>query len=155
MKRISRAQMRKKPLDTDCLKAYAACHEYGSYDPRSYCHGLNRDMTDWDIQEKCKTCGAYVQNEVPLRIASAAVKMKIDGVNGTKIIPLHRHGDINRILVAFGYKPRKGYRIIEQGFVDNLGFFYSREDAANVVKRNGQALKNDDVGKELFSEDLY
>lgn len=40
------------------------------------------------------------------------------------------------------------------GFTDNIGMFYTREEAYILVKRNGQ-LCGDIIGGELTSEDLW
>lgn len=82
-------------------------------------------------------------------ITQAATKIVIDGL-GERIIPLHRHGDLWKILKAFGFAPHKGYSVIEEGFIDAHGHFYSRERAAEIVKALGR-----DIGERLFSEDLY
>lgn len=46
----------------------------------------------------------------------------------------------------------------EQGFVDQFNRFYSREEAMQLVKSNGQPFNNERNGgseTELFSEGLY
>ena len=63
---ISRAKLRGKPLDSDCMRAYRTTHEYGAEDNRVYCYGLLEGMGDWSIRKKCKECGAYVDNATPL-----------------------------------------------------------------------------------------
>jgi hypothetical protein len=67
---------------------------------------------------------------------------------------LHRHGDIGKILHAFGFKAGKGYRVIEQGFIDNEGLFYDRKSAMLEAKRCKQHLIGEEK-EELFSENLY
>ena len=62
----SRAKLRGKPLDSDCMRAYRTTHEYGMEDDRVYCYGLLEGMGDWSIRKKCRTCGAYVDNATPL-----------------------------------------------------------------------------------------
>lgn len=64
--KIDRAKLRGKPLDEDCRRANRTTHEYGMHDNRVFCFGLCTDMTDWEIQEKCKVCGAFVDNAKPL-----------------------------------------------------------------------------------------
>lgn len=63
---ISREKLRGKPLDKDCKKAMRTTHEYGPHDNRVFCYGLYEDMSDWEIQQKCRECGAYVWNSEPL-----------------------------------------------------------------------------------------
>lgn len=87
------------------------------------------------------------------RITQAACLVKVDGIPEPQVIPLHRHGDLGRILKAFGFLPHQGYEVITQGFVDNDGLFYNRKDAYILAKAWGQRVPK---GKsELFSEDLY
>ena len=52
MKRVSRAQLRGKPLDDDCRIAGISKHECGPDDPRCFCYGLKDMMTD-DLVDKC------------------------------------------------------------------------------------------------------
>lgn len=63
---INRAKLRGKPLDSDCKKAHRTTHEYGMKDNRVYCYGLLEGMSTWQIKEKCKECGAYIDNITPL-----------------------------------------------------------------------------------------
>ena len=65
MKKITRAQLRGKPLDEDCKKANRTTHEYGIDDNRVFCYGLLEDMSYWAKQEKCENCKAYVYNAEP------------------------------------------------------------------------------------------
>ena len=47
---------------------------------------------------------------------------------------------------------------MEQGFIDQYGKFYNRQDALKIVKENGQpfdAERNSGNGKDLYSEGLY
>lgn len=66
MKKITRADLRGKPLDKDCHKAYRSTHEYGIEDNRVYCLGLIDCMND-ELLEKCRDCNAHVTNVTPLR----------------------------------------------------------------------------------------
>lgn len=46
----------------------------------------------------------------------------------------------------------------EQGFIDQFGKFYNRQDAMIIVKESGQPLdneRNSGDGKDLYSEGLY
>ena len=87
-------------------------------------------------------------------ITQAACIVSIPNVDKPQIIPLHRHGDIGRILNAFGFKPGKGYKILEQGFLDEHGNFYNRVSAMKEAKRCKQYLIGEEK-EELFSENLY
>ena len=87
-------------------------------------------------------------------ITQAACLITFDEGKTVHIIPLHRHGDISKILKAFGYKPHKGYKILEQGFIDNHGNFFDRIEAMNEAKMWKQPLIGEEKEK-LFSENLY
>ena len=65
MKRVSRAQLRGKPLDIDCKNTYTTNHEYGEEDKRVFCFGQYDEETEKVIR-KCRECGAYVENAKPL-----------------------------------------------------------------------------------------
>lgn len=62
---VSRVYLRGKPLDNDCKRAQTTRFQYGLNDNRVFCYGLYKDMSDWDILDKCKTCGALVDNAKP------------------------------------------------------------------------------------------
>lgn len=62
---INRATLRGKPLDIDCLLARQSSHEYGLNDKRIFCYGLIDCMCD-EYLEKCRKCGAFVDNAEPL-----------------------------------------------------------------------------------------
>lgn len=64
MKRITRKQLRGKPLDSLCKKANTTTNEYGLEDKRVFCCGIWEAMTDEPI-EICRACKAFVQNEEP------------------------------------------------------------------------------------------
>ena len=68
MKKINRAQLRGKPLDEDCNKAYRTTHEYGLDDNRIFCYGLIDRMNDEELP-KCRECGAWAYNAKPLEKA--------------------------------------------------------------------------------------
>lgn len=65
MKRVSRAQLRGKPLDADCKKAQRVSNEYVEEDKRVFCFGLF-DMANDEVISKCRECMAYVENAEPL-----------------------------------------------------------------------------------------
>lgn len=60
----NRAQLRGKPLDADCKRAYTSRHEYGPEDDRVFCLGLIDFMND-EYLDKCRTCKANVYNAEP------------------------------------------------------------------------------------------
>ena len=68
MKKITRDELRGKPLDKECYRANRTTNEYGKDDNRVFCFGLYRDFSDCDIDEKCLNCKAYVENADPLEI---------------------------------------------------------------------------------------
>lgn len=86
-------------------------------------------------------------------IVQAACRLKLPDFEYIRIIPLHRHGDIGRILKEFGYRPGV-YEIIEQGFLDEHGLFYSRHEALKEALHCKQPLIGE-LKDELFSENLY
>lgn len=61
-----RAAQRGKPLDSDCYRAKISRYEYGSRDTRKYCYGLYADHSIYELHEKCRECGAHVDNAKPL-----------------------------------------------------------------------------------------
>lgn len=65
MKKINRAELRGKPLDSDCKKAHTSTHEYGKDDNRGFCLGIKDLMTEEPL-EKCEVCKAFVFNAEPL-----------------------------------------------------------------------------------------
>ena len=86
-------------------------------------------------------------------IVQAACRIRHSGFCEINVIPLHRHGDIGKILKEFGYRPGV-YEIIEQGFLDEHGLFYSRHEALKEALRCKQPLIGE-LKDELFSENLY
>ena len=66
MKRVSRAQLRGRPLDSLCKKAYTTTHEYGRDYKRVFCYGFEDSMTD-EPEELCRVCGAFIRNATPLK----------------------------------------------------------------------------------------
>lgn len=67
MKKVNRARLRGKPLDSDCKSANTTTGEFGNYDKRIFCYGLIDAMND-EYLEKCKVCGAFVYNAKPLEV---------------------------------------------------------------------------------------
>ena len=85
----------------------------------------------------------------PRRIVIAAIKK-----NGIVFTGL-RHGHIIRDMVGCGFlkDPKEDYVYTEeQGFVDNHGKYWSREDARDVAVEAGQV---DSTHGTLYSEDLW
>lgn len=64
--KISRAKLRGKALDRDCKRANRTSHEFGEKDDRVFCWGLFKSASDFEIQDKCKECKAYVDNATPI-----------------------------------------------------------------------------------------
>lgn len=67
MKKVNRARLRGKPLDSDCKTAKTSTGEYGNDDRRVFCYGIIDSMND-EYLEKCKVCGAFVYNAKPLEV---------------------------------------------------------------------------------------
>ena len=63
---ITRAELRGKPLDSDCYRANKSLHESGFNDDRVFCYGLYKDMAD-EIKDKCKECKAFAGNAEPYK----------------------------------------------------------------------------------------
>lgn len=66
MKRVTRKQMRGKPLDPLCKKAHTTTNEYGLDDKRVFCYGIWESRTDEPV-EMCRVCKAFVRNEEPVK----------------------------------------------------------------------------------------
>lgn len=65
MKRVSRAQLRGKPLDEDCRRyGRPDPYQYGWFDKRCFCTGIWNNMYD-DFEKKCQECSAWGGNAVP------------------------------------------------------------------------------------------
>lgn len=90
-------------------------------------------------------------------IICAALKVQVEGLDHTTIIPCIRHGDGFRILEDLGYAPKTKYKVLEQGFLTQNRVFLSRKEAMLHASTIGQLsstlLKYS--GDELYSEDLY
>ncbi len=59
MKKVTRAELRGKPLNRDCYKANTTTNEYGKDDNRVFCFGLYADKTE-EIRDECMNCKANV-----------------------------------------------------------------------------------------------
>lgn len=90
-------------------------------------------------------------------IVCAALKVKVEGLDHETIIPCIRHGNGFKILEDLGYFPKKGYKVLEQGFLTHNNTFLNRKEAYNYASDIGQlpsTLLKYGSG-ELYSEDLY
>ena len=99
----------------------------------------------------------------PRRIVCAANRY------GDIVIPSARHHDkcMNTIIQAFGGRAKllEGIHYTdldefrkEQGFIDQYGDYWTREQAMDIVKMNEQPIINQAKigdGKRLYSEHLY
>lgn len=90
-------------------------------------------------------------------IICAAVKVQVEGLDHTTIIPCIRHGDAFRILEDLGYAPKTKYKVLEQGFLTQNRVFLSRKEAMLHAQQIGQLSSTllRYSGDELYSEDLY
>lgn len=97
-------------------------------------------------------------------ILASAIKFRIEATGEEVVLCGCRHGDIFMQLPALGFEPRKGYKEIEQGFIDNNNNFLTREEAFEHAKQCGQisskiAYARDHGesvgGKQMISEDLW
>jgi len=79
---------------------------------------------------------------------------------GDFIVTGARHWDnimINTVRKIYGNSSKEVCSKSDQGFIDQYGRFYSRQEAYQIVQENGQpfnAARNTIVG-ELYSEGLY
>ena len=90
-------------------------------------------------------------------IICAALKVQVEGLDHTTIIPCIRHGDGFKILEDLGYAPKTKYKVLEQGFLTQNKVFLSRREAMHYACTIGQLSSTLQryCGDELFSEDLY
>jgi hypothetical protein len=90
-------------------------------------------------------------------IRCAALKIQVEGLDHTTIIPCIRHGDGFKILEDLGYAPKTKYKVLEQEFLTHKNIFLNREQAYGYAFDFGQlpaSLRRNSTGK-LYSEDLY
>lgn len=96
-------------------------------------------------------------------ILAAAIKYKIESTGKEVVLCGARHGDVFNQLEALGFKARKGYEEIEQGFIDHHNNFLTRIEAFEHAKLCGQISANtiydrenkNPFGKNMISEDLW
>lgn len=78
MKRVTRSQLRGKPLDEDCKKyGRSESGQFGPDDFRCFCSGIWNRMYE-DYERKCVTCPAWVSNSTPLDEGEEAYKAHLD-----------------------------------------------------------------------------
>ena len=94
-------------------------------------------------------------------IICAALKIQVEGLDHETIVPCWRHGKGFELLVDLGFQAKKGYKVLEQGFMNHKGEFLNRKEAFQHVKDIGQCNATqrwyweDHAQDELYSEDLY
>lgn len=94
-------------------------------------------------------------------IICAALEIQVEGLDHLTIVPCWRHGHGYDILRDLGFRPRKGYKVLRQGFINHKGEFLDRKEAFEYVKEIGQCSATqrwyweDHNQTELYSEDLY
>ena len=74
-------------------------------------------------------------------IIASAIMFYIEKTDKTVTLCGRRHGDIFAQLKALGFEPRKGYKEIEQGFIDHKGNFLNREQAFDHAVKCGQVTE--------------
>lgn len=57
----NRAELRGMKLNKDCYKATTTKYEYGEYDKRVFCYGINDASTE-ELIDECRRCKANVIN---------------------------------------------------------------------------------------------
>jgi hypothetical protein len=62
-------------------------------------------------------------------IVCAALKVQVEGLDHTTIIPCIRHCNGFKILEDLGYAPKTKYKVLEQGFLTQDNIFMNRRDA--------------------------
>ena len=92
-------------------------------------------------------------------ILASAIKFHIEKTNKDVVLCGCRHGDIFNQLKLLGFEPQKGYKEIEQGFIDDKNNFLNREEAyEHAANISGQIFDRRIIGERkgsLFSEDLW
>ena len=101
-----------------------------------------RTEEEWSIDESI------------VRIVCAAIRHPVTGalVLGPRHYDSTMHEQIRAIIGQDG--EYDGWRICDQGFIDQFGRFHNRYDAMDIARFQGQ-LRNDSQCDELYSEDLY
>lgn len=88
-------------------------------------------------------------------ILAAAIKFHIEKTNKDVVLCGYRHCNIFEQLQLLGFEPQKGYKEIEQGFIDDNGKFLTRREAYIHAIDCGQIGLRIVHGVELYSEDLW
>lgn len=96
-------------------------------------------------------------------ILAAAIKYKIESTGNEVVLCGARHGDVFKQLEALGFKARKGYEEIDQGFIDHHNNFLTRKEAFEHAKMCGQISANtiydrenkNPFGTNMISEDIW
>ena len=96
-------------------------------------------------------------------ILASAIKYRIEATGKEVVLCGARHGDVFNQLEALGFKARKGYEEIEQGFIDHKNNFLTRKEAFEHAKMCGQICANiiydreekNVFGTNMISEDLW
>lgn len=94
-------------------------------------------------------------------LVCSAVKLKIEKTGEEVILCGPRHHFVYEQLAGLGFKPKKGYDVLIDGFVDEKGNFMNREDAFKYAIKIGQVNANirNEYWKgtkvQLYSEDLW
>lgn len=71
-------------------------------------------------------------------ILAAAIKYRIEKTGKEVILCGARHENIFKQIEDLGFKPRDGYKEIEQGFIDHHNNFLTRKEAYRHAKMCGQ-----------------
>ena len=87
-------------------------------------------------------------------IVASAIKFHIEATNSDVVLCGLRHSNIFEQLNNLGFKPKEGYKEIEQGFIDNNNNFLTRKEAYLHALVCDQ-LHSTRSSVELFSEDLW
>ena len=63
-RKMTRAELRGRPLDGDCYLAGTVSGIREEDDKRIYCRG-RANGSNGNVNKKCVNCGAYINNETP------------------------------------------------------------------------------------------
>lgn len=93
-------------------------------------------------------------------ILASAIKYYIESTGKEVILCGARHEDIFIQLEDLGFEPCKGYKEIEQGFIDHKNNFLTRKEAYEHAKVCGQLCEKiihqrESGSKQMISEDLW
>lgn len=95
-------------------------------------------------------------------ILAAAIKFHIDTTDSDVVLCGYRHGNIFEQLKLLGFEAHKGYKEIEQGFIDHNGKFLNRKEAlqhaivcGQLCEKIANAKTNGKDFPQLISEDLW